>query len=223
MLGTGSRKMVMQKALFLVQSLRLFSVAQAFHLKVPSLCSSFSVSRTATSLFSSKSAVIPRAAVSCVVRNELNNEVKYVLVQRGKEPNKGIWSFPGGKIESGELSFEAAMRELEEETGLSKDMDDYVFNWCEKAPICTTDSIHSAFNGEKEIVSFHYVISQWFVDVNSKDSPKRPTLIANDDAADAKWFSVEDIRKGIQDGEITQGVEPVLERTELMYQKGLLE
>ena len=213
--------MVMQKALLLVQSLRLLSVAQAFHPKVPPLGSSFSMSRTPTALFSSESA-IPRAAVSCVVRNELDNEIKYVLVQRGKEPNKGIWSFPGGKIESGERSFEAAMRELEEETGLSKDMDDYVFNWCEKAPICTTDSIHSAFDGEKEIVSFHYVISQWFVDVISKDSLKRPTLIANDDAADAQWLSFKDIQKGIQSGEITPGVEPVLERTELMYQKGLL-
>ena len=222
MLGTGSRKMVMQKALLLVQSLRLFSVAQAFQSKVPPLFSSISISRTPTALFSSQSA-IPRAAVSCVVRNELNNEVKYVLVQRGKEPNKGIWSFPGGKIESGERSFEAAMRELEEETGLSKDMDDYVFNWCEKAPICTTDSIHSTSDGEEEIVSFHYVISQWFVDVNSKDSTKRPTLKANDDAADAKWFSFKDIQKGIQNGEITPGVEPVLERTELMHQKGLLE
>lgn len=45
-----------------------------------------------------------------------NNNYYYLLVQRGTEPNQGQWSFPGGKIESGEAAVTAAMRELAEET-----------------------------------------------------------------------------------------------------------
>ena len=39
-----------------------------------------------------------------------------LLVKRGKPPGKGLWSLPGGKIESGEQAEAAAARELFEET-----------------------------------------------------------------------------------------------------------
>lgn len=41
-----------------------------------------------------------------------------VLLHRRKEPNLGLWSPPGGKIEPGESPLESALRELAEETGL---------------------------------------------------------------------------------------------------------
>jgi len=41
-----------------------------------------------------------------------------LLVQRGKPPNRGSWSLPGGAQELGETCEVAARRELEEETGL---------------------------------------------------------------------------------------------------------
>tara|TARA_R110002073_G_scaffold80073_1_gene193019 strand:+ start:445 stop:804 length:360 start_codon:yes stop_codon:yes gene_type:complete len=42
-----------------------------------------------------------------------------LLVRRGREPLKGKWSIPGGKMEFGETAKEAALRELQEETGIT--------------------------------------------------------------------------------------------------------
>ena len=47
------------------------------------------------------------------------NENRFLLVKRGKEPLKGSLAFPGGGVEAGESSEQAAHRELLEETGLT--------------------------------------------------------------------------------------------------------
>lgn len=44
---------------------------------------------------------------------------KTLLLRRKKEPNRGLWVAPGGKIELGESPYECAQRELFEETGLA--------------------------------------------------------------------------------------------------------
>lgn len=41
-----------------------------------------------------------------------------ILVRRGTEPGRGLWSYPGGYLEDGETIEEAALRETWEETGL---------------------------------------------------------------------------------------------------------
>ena len=41
------------------------------------------------------------------------------LIRRAKEPNAGLWSPPGGKVEPYETALANALRELREETGLT--------------------------------------------------------------------------------------------------------
>ncbi len=41
-----------------------------------------------------------------------------LMLYRHKEPNRGLWIAPGGKIEPGESPRACAIRELQEETGL---------------------------------------------------------------------------------------------------------
>jgi len=43
---------------------------------------------------------------------------RLLLVKRNERPSKGMWSFPGGAVELGETTAEAAVREIKEETGL---------------------------------------------------------------------------------------------------------
>ncbi len=57
----------------------------------------------------------PVPAACCFLTNP-NGEL--LMVQRSIEPRKGMWTLPGGFVELGETTEEAALRELREETGL---------------------------------------------------------------------------------------------------------
>jgi ADP-ribose pyrophosphatase YjhB (NUDIX family) len=43
---------------------------------------------------------------------------RLLVVQRGNEPGRGLWSVPGGRVEDGETVAAACAREVLEETGL---------------------------------------------------------------------------------------------------------
>jgi ADP-ribose pyrophosphatase YjhB (NUDIX family) len=43
---------------------------------------------------------------------------RLLLIQRGHDPHRGLWSLPGGRIEAGESPERAVVREVREETGL---------------------------------------------------------------------------------------------------------
>ena len=61
----------------------------------------------------------PRPAVTAdmiVLTDE--SEPKILLIQRGDEPFKGCWAFPGGFMDMDETTEQCARRELKEETGL---------------------------------------------------------------------------------------------------------
>lgn len=59
----------------------------------------------------------PVVTADCVV---ITKEAmpRVLLVQRGIEPFKDCWAFPGGFMNMGETTEQCAIRELEEETGL---------------------------------------------------------------------------------------------------------
>lgn len=57
----------------------------------------------------------PVLAVSAAILHE----GRVLLVRRGREPSKGLYAFPGGRVEPGEALEDAARRELLEETALT--------------------------------------------------------------------------------------------------------
>ena len=97
-----------------------------------------------------------------------------LLIQRGTKPLKGDWSLPGGRIEPGERSADAALRELHEET-------------CVEARIAglvdVVDGIfHSRTSGD---VTRHYVLFDYAA-IWTAGEP-----CAGDDAAHAECISPE--------------------------------
>lgn len=56
--------------------------------------------------------VVPAVSVA-VLRDR-----SIMLVRRGRAPSKGLYAFPGGRVEAGESLEQAARRELAEETGI---------------------------------------------------------------------------------------------------------
>lgn len=119
----------------------------------------------------SKTPTYPIPAVAAVVIHDDN----VLLVCRGQEPNKGRWGFPGGKIEVGETIAEAALRELEEETGVRAKVGN------------TLTAFDVIVRDEKQLTVFHYVLipvfCQWL-----EGGP-----IAASDAAEARWFRSDEL------------------------------
>ena len=62
----------------------------------------------------------PRASVTAdaVLFAEKDGQIYVLLIQRGNDPYKGYWAFPGGFLNMDETVARCAERELEEETGI---------------------------------------------------------------------------------------------------------
>jgi ADP-ribose pyrophosphatase YjhB (NUDIX family) len=60
----------------------------------------------------------PQVRVQCVGAVITDESGRMLLILRGHEPGKGLWSVPGGRIEPGETDEQAVIREVREETGL---------------------------------------------------------------------------------------------------------
>ena len=61
----------------------------------------------------------PSVTTDCVIFWYDGKDIKVLLVQRGIEPFKGMWAFPGGFLQMDESAIDGAKRELQEETGLA--------------------------------------------------------------------------------------------------------
>jgi len=88
---------------------------------------------------------------------------RVLLIRRGKPPREGQWSIPGGRIESGETAAAAALRELEEETGVKAELlglvdvvdylsperhyvlIDYAARWVSGEPVAGDDAAEARF------------------------------------------------------------------------------
>ena len=66
----------------------------------------------------------PRPAVTtdCVILGFDGHDLMVLLIERGAEPYKGMWAFPGGFMRMEETLEECALRELKEETSLEPGM-----------------------------------------------------------------------------------------------------
>ena len=60
----------------------------------------------------------PAVTVDVVVFTTRDDDLKVLLIRRGREPFKDIWALPGGIIDIDEGLEQAARRELKEETGV---------------------------------------------------------------------------------------------------------
>jgi len=62
----------------------------------------------------------PSVTVDCVVFGLDDEDLKVLLIERDRPPFAGTWALPGGFVEPAETLAAAALRELAEETGVSK-------------------------------------------------------------------------------------------------------
>ena len=108
----------------------------------------------------------PVPAACCFLTNA---EGELLLVQRSVEPRKGLWTLPGGFVEMGETTEEAALRELSEETGLTG----------KGVSLLGVSSLPSKHSGG--IIVLGYTVDEWHGEMQ-----------ADTDAMDLGFFSREE-------------------------------
>lgn len=109
---------------------------------------------------------VPRVGVGVAVIDD----GKILLVKRGREPGRGLWAVPGGKVRWGERLEDAARREAMEETGLDVEIGEVL--WV----------------GEHIEADHHLVLIDFSARVVGGE------LHAADDADDAQWVPIDETR-----------------------------
>ena len=104
---------------------------------------------------------------------------KIILVKRRAEPGKDRWSIPGGSVRLREKVRDGTIREAKEESGLDIEIVD-------DRPLDVYDNI---VTDEKGRTQYHFTLLEFLA------KPKSGTLMAADDAADARWVSLDEVKK----------------------------
>ncbi len=115
----------------------------------------------------------PSVTVDCVVfgLDGLDQEdLKVLLIERGREPFAGCWALPGGFVEMGEDLETAARRELAEETGVKIDYLEQLYT----------------FGAPRRDPRGRVISVAWYGLVRTLDH----TPTGADDANEAAWFPV---------------------------------
>src|SRR5262245_25732476 len=98
---------------------------------------------------------------------------RFLLVQRSREPSKGLYAFPGGRVGGDESDEDAVRRELAEETGLTVER---------VAPMRQL-----LLPGSGGYPSYRLLVFRGF--------EPSGTLQAGDDAAEAGWFALDEMER----------------------------
>ena len=89
----------------------------------------------------------PAVTTDCVIFGFNGERLQVLLIERGIEPYKGRWAFPGGFLKMDETAEEGAKRELKEETGLDL-----------KEIITISPMVYSSSGMTDEAISIAYVL-----------------------------------------------------------------
>ena len=108
----------------------------------------------------------------CAVGAIVQDKGAILLVRRDREPARGMWSLPGGKVEHGESLREALVREVREETGVDVDVDGLI------------GVAERIIRDDDGAIAYHYVILDYVC------SPRSTATKAGDDVSDARWVPV---------------------------------
>ena len=113
----------------------------------------------------------PAVTTDCVIFGFDGRELQVLLIERGIEPFKGKWAFPGGFLKMDETAREGALRELKEETGLEnayiEQFNTYSDPWLDPR--------------ERVITIAHYALV------------RIQEVKGGDDAAKALWFPIDKV------------------------------
>jgi 8-oxo-dGTP diphosphatase len=115
----------------------------------------------------------PALTVDCVVFGLDEADLKVLLIQRDLDPFAGRWALPGGFVHLDETLDQAARRELQEETGLTKVFLEQLY----------TVSDVARDPRERVITVAHYAL------VRLSDHQVK----AATDARNAGWFAIDDL------------------------------
>lgn len=111
-----------------------------------------------------------KVAVSACIQHEN----RFLLVLRRNAPARDLWAFPGGSMDVGETVAQAVIREVAEETGLTA---------CDVMPW----QVHDLMPERAGMAQFVLVVCK--ARIEGRTQP-----VAGDDAAVARWFTLDEAR-----------------------------